>query len=213
MIPKKLADIFTEFDEDDFDLYITRVDFSSDNFIIDFSIDVQNINQTGSIQQKWKVEAAGHRKNHVSLNQSNFLIINDDHPLLWEFTDLQSQLYFTGICKDQAKLFYDLYVTHEKLFGKHRCFEISFGKVSSFPKPFQYSNGLLAQGSKKLMEKYSDCLIQNGLDFKIIDDRPAMYGNDEQFMEEETSLKVLISGDSYIIANDFFFELQEENGR
>lgn len=212
MIPKKLKNIFTEFDKDDFTLYITRVDFDGDNFVFDFLIDVQNINEKGSFYQKWTVEATEHRKNHISLDQSDYLLIKDDHPLLWEFTDLQCQLYFTGNCKDHSRLFYDLYTTHKKLFGKHQCFEISF-EDSSFFKPFQYTNGLLTQGPKKLMEKYSNCLTQNGLDFNLIDEKPPKYWNGEQFMEQERSLKVLILGDTYVIAKDFSFKLLKVNGR
>ena len=47
VLPKELQDLFNEFDEDDFDLYITRADFSGDNFVIDFALTVQDI--TGSV--------------------------------------------------------------------------------------------------------------------------------------------------------------------
>ena len=149
MLPKELEDIFSEFDEDDFDLYMTRADFSGDNFVIDFAFTVQDINERGGISQKWTIEAAGDRKNHVSFDLADFMEIKDDHPLLWEFTDTQCQLYFTGECKDPAKLFFDLYATHKSLFNKHQCFNISFGEETPYFKPFQYSNGLLTQGSKK----------------------------------------------------------------
>src|SRR5690606_40473989 len=71
-----------------------------------------------------------------------------------------------------SDLFFDLYATHKKLFGKHQFFNIFFGEETPNFKSFQYSNGLLTQGSKKLMEKYAYCLKQNGLDFTIIGERP-----------------------------------------
>jgi hypothetical protein len=213
VLPKELKDIFNEFDEDDFDLYITRADFSGDSFILDFALTVQDINERGGISQKWTIEAVGHRKNHVSFDFADFMEIKDDHPLLWEFTDTQCQLYFTGECKEPAKLFYDLYATHKRLFGRHQCFDIFFGEETPYFKPFQYSNGLLTQGSKKLMEKYADCLKQNELDFSIIGERPAKYWDGEQFIEEDANLKVLFLGDTYVIAKEFSFVQQDENSR
>lgn len=213
MLPKELEDIFSEFDEDDFDLYISRADFSGDNFVIDFTLNVQDINERGGISQKWTIEAAGHRKNHVSFDFADFMEIKDDHPLLWEFTDTQCQLYFSGQCKDPAKLFFDLYATHKRLFGKHQCFNISFGEATPYFKPFRYSNGLLTRGSKKLMEKYADCLKINGLDFSIIGERPAKFWDGEQFIEEDGNLNVLFLGDTYVIAKSFSFVQQDENSR
>ena len=213
MLPKELDVIFEEYTEDDYNLYVTKADYSGDIFLIDFALDVQDINDKGEINQKWTIEAAGHRKNHVSFDFADLVEIKDDHPLLWEFTDTQCQLYFTGQCKDPAKLFYELYATHKNLFGKHKCFNISFGEETPYFKPFQYSNGLLTQGSKKLMEKYADCLKLNGLDFSIIGERPAKFWDGEQYVEEDGNLKVLFLGDTYVIAKDFSFVQHDENSR
>lgn len=213
MLPKELDEIFEEYTEDDYSLYVTKADYSGEVFLIDFALDVQDINDKGEINHKWTIEAAGYRKNHVSFGFADFVEIKDDHPLLWEFTDTQCQLYFTGQCKDPAKLFYDLYATHKKLFGKHQCFNISFGEETPYFKPFPYSNGLLTQGSKKLMEKYADCLKLNGLDFSIIGERPAKVWDGEQYIEEDGNLRVLFLGDTYVIAKDFTFVLQDENSR
>ena len=213
MLPKELDDIFEEYTEDDYNLYVTKANYSGEIFLIDFALDVQDINEKGEISQKWTIEATGHRKNHVSFGFADFLEIKDDHPLLWEFTDTQCELYFTGECKDTAKLFYDLYATHKRLFGKLQSFDISFGEETPYFKPFQYSNGLLTKGSKKLMEKYSDCLKQNGLDFMIVGERPAKYWDREQLIEEDTNLKVLFLGDTYVVAKDYSFVQQDENSR
>jgi hypothetical protein len=213
VLPKELEDIFEEYTEDDYNLNVTKADYSGDNFLIDFALDVQDINEKGTISQRWTIQASEHRKNHVSFDFAPFVEIKDDHPLLWEFTDTQCQLYFTGLCKDPAKLFFDLYATHKKLFDKHQCFNISFGEETPYFEPFQYSNGLLTKGSKKLMEKYADCLKQNGLDFTIIGERPAKYWDGEQYILESQDLKILFLGDTYIIAKDFSFVRHDENSR
>jgi hypothetical protein len=213
VLPKELDDIFKEYSEDDFSLCITKLDYSTDNFIINFLLDVQNINDKGNIIQEWTITAAGHRKNNLSFDFEDFIEIKDDHSLLWEFYDTQCQLYYSGQCMDVTKLFYDLYKAHKETFGNYKCFNISFGEDTNYIKPFQFGNGLLTEGSKKLMLKYSDCLKQNGLDFSIIGERPAKYWNGTEFITESDGLKVLFFGKGYIIAKDFSFELHEKNSR
>ena len=213
MLPKELKDIFEEYTEDDYNLYVTKVDYSGDIFLIDFALDIQAINNKGEIHQKWTIHACGHRKNRISFEFAPFIEILNDHPLLWEFTDIQCQLYFTGQCNNSEKLFYDLFATHKMLFGKYQCFDISFGEETPYFKPFQYSNGLLTQGSKKLMEKYAACLKQNGIDYNIIGEQPAEYRDGGQFIKQDSGLKVLLLGDTYIIARDFSFVRQDEDSR
>jgi hypothetical protein len=61
------------------------------------------------------------------------------------------------------------------------------------------------------MEQYAECLKKNGLTFSIIGERPAQYWENGQFFEENTNLKVLFIGNTYIIAKDFNFVLQDYN--
>lgn len=213
MLPKELDDLFDEYTSDDYLLYVTRVEDITDNFIIDFALDVQNINDKGAIFQRWRIEAVGHRKNHVSFDFAPFIDIKADHPLLWEFTDTQCQLYYNGQCDEPTKVFYDLFMAHKQAFGKYHCFDISFFEDTAYFKPFQYSNGLLTEGSKKLMVQYGGCLERNGLAYSIISEREPKYWNGEQYIQESKNLKILFMGKTYIIAEDFFFTKQEENSR
>ena len=213
MLPKELDDIFQEYSEDDFNLYITKIEYSTDNFNIDFLLDIQNINDKGKIIQEWTISAVGHRKNNLSFDFEEFIKVMEDHPLLWEFYDTQCELYYSGQCNDVPKLFYDLYKVHKQVFGDYKCFNISFGEGTNYFKPFQFANGLLTEGSKKLMLKYADCLKQNGLDFTIIGERPAKYWNGSEFILESDKLNVLFFGKGYVIAKDFSFVRKEKNSR
>lgn len=213
MLPKELDDIFQEYSEDDFNLCITKVEYSTEDLIIDFLLDVQDINDKGKIIQEWTINAAGHRKNNLSFDFEEFIEIKDDHPLLWEFYDKQCELYYSGQCTDMPKLFYDLYKVHKQDFGDYKCFNISFGEDTNYFKPFQLGNGLLTKGSKKLMLKYADCLKQNGLDYTIIGERPAKYWNGTEFIIESENLKVLFFGKGYVIAKNFSFVRHKKNSR
>jgi len=213
VLPKEINDIFEEYSEDEYSLYVTKVDYSGSNFIINFTLDVQNINDKGAFMQMWSIEATKHMKNHISFDSAQMIKFKDDHPLLWEFTDIQCELYFSGDCKDTPKLFYDLYHTHEKLFDKHQNFNITFGEQTSNSKRFQYNNGLLAIGSKKLMKLYAECLKKNGLDFTIIAEHYAKHWNGQRFISEPNNLKILLLGDTFVIAENFSFEKLGENSR
>lgn len=205
MLPKELVQIFEEYDEDDYDLFVTKADNASDNFLIEFTLNVPDINDKGAIVQEWRIEVFEYRKSHIDFGFASFIHIKDDHPLLWEFTDTQCELYFNGQCQEPSKLFYDLYVTHEQAFDKYQCFNVSFGESWTFYKPFQYSNGLLTEGSKKLMLKYAECLQKNGLGYNIIGERAPKYWDGDQYVPESQDLKVLLLGNTYIVAKSFHF--------
>jgi len=207
MLPKDLQDIFDEH-EGDFDLYIVKADHSGDKFIIDFVVNPLTIENERLAYQKWTIIASNLRKDRISFAPASFIEIKNDHPLLWEFTDTWCQLYFTGQCQNFEKLFYDLCRTNYEIFGELQSFNISLFKASNYFKPFQYSNGLLTQGSKKLMEKYAACLMENELDFTFLGETPPGYRYSHEFNLE--NLKILFMGDTYLIAEDFSFVKQPE---
>ena len=213
MLPKEINAIFEEYSEDDYDLWVTKVDNSSDDFVFDFLLEVQNINDNGPITQEWSIIAVGHRVSKLTFGFESTLEIKEDHPLLWEYTDTQCQLYYSGHCNDIPKLYYDLYKTHIQLFRNYKHFDLSFGENISQYKPFQYDSGLLSQGSKKLMLQYADCLKKNGLDFTIIGERPATYWNGHEYLLQNKDLKILFFGDDYMIAKEFSFVQIMKNSR
>jgi hypothetical protein len=209
MLPKEIIDIPEGYTEDDYNLYITSVDYSTNDLVFDITLEMDWFIDKEDIFKQWKVRTTGHRKNHISFDRTAFIAITNDHPLLWEFTDLQCELYFSGQCKDPAMLFYHLYLTHKSLFKIYQPFNISFGDDTNTSTRFQYTNGLLAEGPKKLITKYADCLKQNGLDYSIIGERPATCWDGKQFVNENKNLKVFLLGDTYIIAEDFLFTAKE----
>jgi hypothetical protein len=204
VLPKEIIDIPDEYTEEDYNLYITKVDYPAIELTFDLILE-GHIYDNDILTKKWTVQTVGHRKNNISFDKTIDIKISVDHPLLWEFTDTQCQLYFTGQSENPEKLFYDLFVTHKKLFKSFQHFNISFGQDTNISSRFQFGNGLLAEGPKKLLEKYADCLIQNGLEYTIIGERPATRWDGDKFSLENTGLKVFTLGDSFVIAQNFIF--------
>lgn len=90
--------------------------------------------------------------------------IENENPLLWEFNDIQSELYFKGECINPSKLFYELYIIHKRVYKSYQHFAISFGNDFDISSRFRYANGFLTKGPGKLLEIYAECLKQNGLE-------------------------------------------------
>ena len=76
MIPHQLSDIFSSFDEDDFDLNIIKVEHLGDKFIVNLLLQFRNDRQE-TVSQNWIIEASGHRRNRISFDfiPSNRLLL------------------------------------------------------------------------------------------------------------------------------------------
>lgn len=213
VLPENIKRIFEDYTEDDYKLFVTGVDYVTDKFNLDFFLDVEGINDKDAILQNWTIEVVGHRKSQVTFGYCKFLKLIENDPLLWEFTDFQCELYFNGHIKDPAKLFYELYLIHKKLFKGYKSFDVSFCGDTEYFKQFQYSNGLLAKGSKNLMEHYAECLKQNGIDYSTVGDRRPTYWDGNKHIPEKDNLKLLLLGRTFVIAENFSFVQNNENSR
>jgi hypothetical protein len=203
MLPKELEDILDRFSEDYIDIYVKKIEHASTDLIIDITVEVGHY--TESIFQQWRITARNHRKNRISFESAPSISITADHPLLWQFTDIQCELYFAGQCKDVPKLFYDLYHVHMDVFRRYDCFDMEAAEETC-KKPFEYTSGYLTQGPKTLMEMYGECLRQNGMDYSTIGERPPTYWDGRQHVPELKDLKILFIGHTYVIGSDFVFE-------
>ena len=212
MIPEELAKIFEEYDYDDLKLYIRKVDFYSDIFTFNVEIKTDANGYQASLGEEWIVNVTGQRENRISFDLAADIDIKEDHPLLWKYTDLQCELYFSGICADPGKVFLDMYQTHYSLFRKYIPFE-TYLNSNSFNSLFKMAGGLLARGPKTLLLKYAESLNAQGLDFSIIGERLPTYWDGNSFVPENRDLKVLFMSETstYIIGQSFDFIKQNKN--
>ena len=204
LLPKKLIAVLEKYGERDRNLYITKINWLEDGLTLDIVINLQDNNE-GLISQYWTINAINSKGNRISFESATFIELKNDDPLLWEFTGIQCQLYYSGHCANQAKLFFDLYTTHKKIFGTYIDFEIPVALQA----PFKYTSGLLTQGPRNLMEEYATCLRQNGMEASIIVDSSRQAWSNQQFDPAEQNLKVLFIGNSYVIADNFLFTQNE----
>lgn len=200
VLPKKLAEVLDHYNIADRNFYITKANWLEDVLTIDIVLNFQD-HENGFVTQNWTIEAINPKGNRISFESASTIEGKNDDPLLWVFTDIQCQLYYSGHCTNQAKLFFDLYATHRRIFGDYIDFDIPVALQA----PFKYTSGLLAQGPKNLMEEYAVCLRQNGMEASIIGDSSRQVWSSQQFDPIEQNIKVLFIGNSYIIADNFLF--------
>ena len=209
MIPPQLTNLFETYDYEDLKLSIIHVDWDEEPLTLDFA--VRTAYQSGEevVNERWKVEVVGHREDRISFDYGESVLILQEHPLLWKFTDWQCNLYFSGTCADPAKLFYHMYHLHVRLFASFVPFE-AFLNLTDFERLFKLQGGLIAKGPRKLLQQYAKCLEEQGLGWSIIDGYRPTFWNGESHQPESSDLKILLVAqtNTYVIAEDFIFSQQ-----
>lgn len=201
MLPREIEEIFEKYSVENYAFNLKGADYSDNTITLSFEITFTDNDES---TQEWIVNGIEHRKNKIIFGTTDFIEIFEESPLLWEFTDIQSELYYSGKINEPEKLLYELFMIHKKLFNEYKQFELFPGEYEHNFKPFQYDSGLLAKGPRKLLQQYADYLQSSDINYSIIGERLPTYWNGVEHIDE-TSLKLLLFGDSYIVAKDFLF--------
>ncbi|HEU5166483.1 MAG TPA: hypothetical protein VFU29_13120 [Chitinophagaceae bacterium] len=205
MLPKRLIDILNEHDPEDIAISITKIDYETNNLNFIIKVSGFGYNDEENYEYRWTVNVIQYRTSKISLNFASSISISDNHPVLWQFSDKQSQLYFNGNCNDVDKLFLDLYRTHNICFEGLIDFEDTINQSDSLDHLLKSKNGLLATGPNKLMIMYADVLTKHNMNYSIIGDRVPTFWDGEKHVSETGKAKVMFMDNFYIVADDFDF--------
>jgi hypothetical protein len=205
VLPKRLTEILNDHDPEDIAISITKIDFETNNLNFVLKVSGFGYNDEDNYEYRWTVNTEHYRTSKFSLDFASSISISDTHPLLWQFSDKQSELYFNGNCNDPDKLFLDLYKSHQACFEGLTDFEETINQHDNFEPLLKSRNGLLASGPNKLMSMYADVLPKHNLTYSIIGDRVPTFWDGDKHVLETGKAKVLFIDSSYIIADDFNF--------
>ncbi|MES2766162.1 MAG: hypothetical protein V4642_09855 [Bacteroidota bacterium] len=171
----------------DYDVRILKTEFLPELLKIEFSVD----NIDNSDAKKFELKVYGIVNYHITENydESSQFYIEEDHPLLWQYTDTQCELYVTGSADSFKELFFDLLSIHFSLFESY----IPFNPASAIV--LEKGFGLFQRGSKKLLKIYAEKLQSYGIQTSIVEN-----------YTKESKLAVLFLGNSYFIAESFDFK-------
>ena len=192
MLPKGLTDIIESVGYADCDFSFLDINLSTDIFKVELSI-----NDTEGSNEKVIVimTISGKTDFFIAKNDnSGYSHLENNHPLLWRFSDTQCELYVTGQTKASKELAFDLFNIHYSLFGQYISFDPSILTT------LNNGYGLFQKGSKQLLKMYADKINEYGIKTSIV----------SELQPDKTSLnlKVLFLGNSYFIGDNFEFEIR-----
>lgn len=195
IIPPDLQTILDSLEfEENGGLVISSLNYENNKLKILFKLLYPDIDKPNQI---WQLDVLGVEKERFIRNWTTSLEIYSDHFLLYEYIDNYSELYFHGSTSNPEKLLLDLYSSHLTHYGKNLDFGIGINAPNGMLKLCTNDYGLFARGPKRILMKYSECLLINGIKSNFI--------NEIESVKKE--LKLLIFGESYFIAKDFKFKL------
>jgi hypothetical protein len=195
LIPAEIQNLI-DYDDDDSNLVITKTDYSGD--IPNLNLALYDLDK---LPKYWVLEVIGHIASHISYEtiiSDSTILFTDDHPLLWEYSDMQSELYFGGSSNEIYKIISELNQIDFRLFGRYR------NSSQQLYTLLRSSHGSLGKGSKKLLEMYADCLSKYNIKTSIVYGYTPTY-SDAKSQFSGSDLKLLFIRGSYIIGKDFNF--------
>lgn len=191
MLPKGLTEILESVAYADCDFTFRNINLSTGKLKVEFSI-----NDTESSSDKVIILMTISGKTDFFIakdDNSGYSHLENKHPLLWRFSDIQCELYITGKIDESKALTFDLLNIHYSLFGQYISFDPSILTT------LNNGYGLFQRGSKQLLKKYAEKIKEYGIKTSII----------SELMPDKTSsdLKILFLGNSYFIGDNFEFEV------
>jgi hypothetical protein len=200
----RLADIFSSIEfEEDGGVHITGTDWYSGDLKLEFSVRTGN----GDEHQLWEAQITGVRDDLIKSDLADWMQLMEDHPLLWRFNDIQSELYFSQSTDRPYELINSVLEIHRKTVGNwYRLNKfINYGNLP-FVDLCKSSNALFARGPKKILTAYAGVLGDFQMKPNLFGDRNPKRWIDNKWVDETETLQILIIGESYVIAERFDFE-------
>ncbi|WP_339169655.1 hypothetical protein MKX75_11535 [Paenibacillus sp. FSL R5-0341] len=145
------------------------------------------------IIQKWEVEFKQVRDYKITLDFIEDIELETNHPLLLEYLEPTTELYFKGVSNEVFKVIGELLIEHQKVTDK--WIEFQHFMNGSLEWLLNQQQGLLAKGPETIIKTYKEVLERNHLNPNIL-----------QLKSDHEELKVAILGKSFVICKDLGFK-------
>nr|WP_263326956.1 hypothetical protein [Neobacillus sp. Marseille-Q6967] len=141
--------------------------------------------------QEWKVICTDFRDHGLNVGFFEDFEVLDDHVYLWNYDNNLAELNFKGQCNDIKPVIADLFITHSNFVNGLIPLEnyLNYNIVDLL----NQGEGLFSKGPVMLIKEHDKVLSAHGYKTSTI----------EFSKREKVSYKILIFGDSFVIANDF----------
>lgn len=192
------------FDPEEIIISISQVNLEEGIPYVD--VNIQTTSSDDVDEQKLRICFIGYLAAQISSGKSHSMDWNDDHPLLWDYNDLQASLYFSNSPADRYKLYWDLNYITKSLYESYGGLDKFLNTEVEFAKLMTSTYGLLANGPKQLLTEYAKCLEKHDMKYSIISEREPSFWNGQRMVYGRITPSILLIGESYIIANEFNVE-------
>lgn len=201
----ELSGIFSSIEfEEKGGIRITGTDWYEDDLKLEFVINTGVSKEL----QLWEAQISGVRDELIKSDWVDELILTDEHPLLWQFNNIQTELYFSKPTQKPFELLNSIFEAHltiTKGWFDIRKF-INGGSDLSLIGLCKSSNALFAKGPKRILEVYAQVLNEYEMKPNLFGDMAPKRWTGDQWIEESEGLRILLIGKSYVIAEQFDFE-------
>ncbi|MDQ7025709.1 MAG: hypothetical protein Q9P01_02030 [Anaerolineae bacterium] len=136
--------------------------------------------------------------------------IETDHPLLYQYTQKPTAVFFRGEVKKPDALTTDIAQAHATTFFPWRHFPDYLNTEQPLSTLFESGGGLIGNMPEALANRIVKVLEHHGLEHKITQDTPYIQLHDNPALLQ-TQLKVLLVGGSYFVT--YAFSIQEMRGK
>jgi hypothetical protein len=184
-------------------LRLTRVEGSGATLILSLNV---SADEYPDIHLRWRIVCSGVREDRLSLGNSHYFELSDDHVLLWPHASRRTLTSFYGRCENPSAVAGALYERHRELAGKWIPFDRFLNPGVRLTKLIDGGFGMLAEGPEPLILAYEDVMRRHGFSTSHHDSEKPRYWDGEEWVEEKAALSVLMLDESYIVAEEFVAE-------
>lgn len=185
-------------------IHLSRAEVSNGDLLLYISINRDIAFSNPESDENWKIEAKTYKDCKISFGSTTAYIMEEDDPLLWKYTDVQCELYYSGKCTEPANLIADLYSLELDLFKNYQHFGEHLNGGDIF-RLLNADSGLFARGPQKLLSIYADHFTKYNINASIIASNSPV----KETVTSRGHFKLLLLGDhGYVIAEKFNFMRQ-----
>jgi hypothetical protein len=203
ILPPALKEILDSLDyEGDGGIIFRSVSLQGEDLIYEFSIKPWGESWACQV---WRMQVKNYSDFKLEAGfESGYLSFYSDHFLLWEYTDINTELYVSQPANNPESLLAYIYMLHANVFDGLISAETYVN--GSLMDACKSKFGLFARGPEKVLRHYFKFLETAGM--KPYYCSPKFRNSNSKLLETK-QLKLALIGDKYFIGTDFIFERVE----
>lgn len=140
------------------------------------------------------------------------VLLETDHPLLYQYTEKPTALFFRGEVENADALTVDLLQAYASTFGPWRQFPDYMNTDQSLQSLLESGGGLLGQMPASLADNLQKVLAHHQLETKITQGTPHVEAIRTPALPDQP-LSVLVFGTSYFVSYAFAFDVMQGRKR